>query len=155
VARLSDALRWYSHNALIHYASPHGLEQYSGAAWGTRDACQGPIEYFIAQQHDDLARSILLKTFSSQYMDTGDWPQWFMHDEYFDVAQHHSHGDIVVWPLKALALYLASTGDLGVLDVEAPYLAVDNKPTDLVETVSRHVEKTLYPWYGIDSLWRR
>lgn len=143
VARLSDALRWYSHNALIHYASPHGLEQYSGAAWGTRDACQGPFEYFIAQQHHGLARSILLKTFGSQYEDTGDWPQWFMHDEYFDIAQHHSHGDIVVWPLKALALYLAATGDTDILDVKAPYLTADNKPAAAQGTVAEHIEKTL------------
>lgn len=143
VARLSDALRWYSHNALIHYASPHGLEQYSGAAWGTRDACQGPFEYFIAQQHHGLARSILLKTFGSQYEDTGDWPQWFMHDEYFDIAQHHSHGDIVVWPLKALALYLSSTGDLDILNAEVPYLTADNKSAELVESIAKHIEKTL------------
>ena len=143
VARLSDALRWYSHNALIHYASPHGLEQYSGAAWGTRDACQGPFEYFIAQQHHGLARSILLKTFGSQYQDTGDWPQWFMHDEYFDIAQHHSHGDIVVWPLKALALYLEATGDLAILDAKAPYLMADNKPAAAQGTVAEHVQKTL------------
>jgi cellobiose phosphorylase len=143
VARLSDALRWYSHNALIHYASPHGLEQYSGAAWGTRDACQGPFEYFIAQQHHGLARSILLKTFGSQYVDTGDWPQWFMHDEYFDIAQHHSHGDIVVWPLKALALYLEATGDTAILDVNAPYLTADNKPAEAQGTIAEHVEKTL------------
>jgi cellobiose phosphorylase len=143
VARLSDALRWYSHNALIHYASPHGLEQYSGAAWGTRDACQGPFEYFIAQQHHGLARSILLKTFGSQYEDTGDWPQWFMHDEYFDIAQHHSHGDIVVWPLKALAMYLAATGDAAILEVQAPYLTADNKPAAAQGTVAEHIEKTL------------
>lgn len=143
VARLSDALRWYSHNALIHYSSPHGLEQYSGAAWGTRDACQGPFEYFIAQQHHGLARSILLKTFGSQYEDTGDWPQWFMHDEYFDIAQNHSHGDIVVWPLKALALYLEATGDTAILEVEAPYLTADNKPAAEQGTVAEHIEKTL------------
>jgi cellobiose phosphorylase len=143
VARLSDALRWYSHNALIHYASPHGLEQYSGAAWGTRDACQGPFEYFIAQQQHGLARSILLKTFGSQYEDTGDWPQWFMHDEYFDIAQHHSHGDIVVWPLKALALYLEATGDTAILDVKAPYLTADNQPAEAQGTVAEHIEKTL------------
>lgn len=143
VARLRDALCWYSHNALIHYASPHGLEQYTGAAWGTRDACQGPFEYFIAQQHHGLARSILLKTFATQYADSGDWPQWFMHDEYFDIAQQHSHGDIVVWPLKALALYLSSTGDLDILNVHLPYLGADNRPADLVEPLTGHIEKTL------------
>lgn len=143
VARLRDILRWYSHNALIHYASPHGLEQYTGAAWGTRDACQGPFEYFIAQQHHELARSILLKIFATQYVDSGDWPQWFMHDEYFDIAQRHAHGDIVVWPLKALAMYLSSTGDLEILNVNVPYLGADNQPADLVGSVAGHIEKTL------------
>lgn len=28
---------WYTHNMLVHYSVPHGLEQYGGAAWGTRD----------------------------------------------------------------------------------------------------------------------
>lgn len=143
IIRLSDALRWYSHNALIHYASPHGLEQYSGAAWGTRDACQGPFEYFIAQQHHELAKSILLKTFSSQYVDTGDWPQWFMQDEYFDVAQHHSHGDIVVWPLKALAMYLEATDDLSILSVQLPYLNPDNTKSDTFDSLAEHVDRTL------------
>ncbi|MGV2787626.1 cellobiose phosphorylase, partial [Clostridium perfringens] len=36
---------WYTHNMLVHYSVPHGLEQYGGAAWGTRDVCQGPVEY--------------------------------------------------------------------------------------------------------------
>ena len=143
IVRLSDALRWYSHNALIHYASPHGLEQYSGAAWGTRDACQGPFEYFIAQQHHGLAKSILLKTFSSQYVDTGDWPQWFMHDEYCDIAQNHSHGDIVVWPLKALAMYLDATGDFSIFDLELPYLNADNSLTNEAECLAGHVVRTL------------
>ena len=143
ISCLNDVLRWYSHNALIHYASPHGLEQYSGAAWGTRDACQGPFEYFIAQQHHGLARSILLKTFGTQYEDNGDWPQWFMHDEYFDIAQHHSHGDIVVWPLKALALYLATTGDSEILDVALPYLTAENQKSDCAESLIKHVDKAL------------
>ena len=143
MGRLSDALRWYSHNALIHYASPHGLEQYTGAAWGTRDACQGPFEYFIAQQHHDLARSILLKSLANQYEDTGDWPQWFMHDEYSDIAQNHSHGDIVVWPLKALALYLQTTRDLAILAEKVPYLTAKNKPATVQGTVAEHIEKAL------------
>jgi len=143
IVRLSDALRWYSHNALIHYASPHGLEQYSGAAWGTRDACQGPFEYFIAQQHHELAKSVLLKTFGSQYADTGDWPQWFMHDEYSDIAQHHSHGDIVVWPLKALAMYLEATGDRSILSVQLPYLNPDNTKADTSDSLAGHVHRTL------------
>ena len=44
VAALQDILPWYTHNALIHYLAPRGLEQYSGGGWGTRDVCQGPVE---------------------------------------------------------------------------------------------------------------
>jgi cellobiose phosphorylase len=143
VARLSDTLRWYAHNALIHYASPHGLEQYSGAAWGTRDACQGPLEYFIALQHHNLARSVLLKIFAAQYADNGDWPQWFMHDEYADIMQFHSHGDIVVWPLKALALYLDATGDTGILKVVVPYAMSTDQSYAEQSTIAEHVDKAL------------
>jgi cellobiose phosphorylase len=143
LSRLDDALRWYSHNGLIHYASPHGLEQYMGAAWGARDACQGPFEYFIAQQHHSLARRILLRTFSSQYSNTGDWPQWFMHDEYTHFAQHHSHGDVVVWPLKALGMYLNATGDQSILDEPLTYLNADNSCSDDAESLILHVERAL------------
>lgn len=38
---------WYTHNMLVHYASPHGLEQYSGAAWGTRDVCQDHLSFSV------------------------------------------------------------------------------------------------------------
>ena len=34
---------------LVHYLSPHGLEQFGGAAWGTRDVSQGPTEFFSCQ----------------------------------------------------------------------------------------------------------
>jgi 1,2-beta-oligoglucan phosphorylase len=34
-------LPWLVHDAMIHLTVPHGLEQYTGAAWGTRDVCQG------------------------------------------------------------------------------------------------------------------
>ena len=44
LARLNDVLRWYLVDGMIHYTTPHGLEQYSGAAWAVRDVCQGPVE---------------------------------------------------------------------------------------------------------------
>ena len=34
VQTLNLLSRWYTHNMLVHYLSPHGLEQYGGAAWG-------------------------------------------------------------------------------------------------------------------------
>ena len=41
--RIATALPWFAHDALIHYLSPRGLEQYSGGAWGSRDVTQGPV----------------------------------------------------------------------------------------------------------------
>lgn len=40
VQQMNQLTRWYTHNMLVHYLSPHGLEQYGGAAWGTRDVSQ-------------------------------------------------------------------------------------------------------------------
>ncbi len=44
-ASLNTIFPWMVHNALIHLSAPHGLEQYEGSAWGTRDVCQGPVEF--------------------------------------------------------------------------------------------------------------
>lgn len=93
---------WYTHNMLVHYSVPHGLEQYGGAAWGTRDVCQGPVEYFMATQKYDQVREILLTLYAHQYEDDGNWPQWFMFDKYTKIQQEESHGDIIVWPPKCL-----------------------------------------------------
>ena len=38
---------WLAHDAMVHLTAPHGLEQYTGGAWGTRDVCQGPIELLL------------------------------------------------------------------------------------------------------------
>ena len=48
VLKLNDIFKWYIHNAMVHYTIPHGLEQYCGGAWGTRDVCQGPVELLSA-----------------------------------------------------------------------------------------------------------
>lgn len=112
---------WYTHNMLVHYSVPHGLEQYGGAAWGTRDVCQGPVEYFMATQKYDQVREILKMVYSHQYEDEGNWPQWFMFDRYFAVQQEESHGDIIVWPLKVLSDYLTVTADYSILNERVPY----------------------------------
>src|SRR5690606_2187337 len=80
--QLSDTVFWYTHNALVHFASPHGLEQSNGAAWGTRDVLQGPVELFLTAQRFDLVRMILLRVFSRQFVENYDFPQWFMYDKY-------------------------------------------------------------------------
>jgi cellobiose phosphorylase len=112
---------WYTHNMLVHYSVPHGLEQYGGAAWGTRDVCQGPTEYFLATQKYGEVRDILKTVYSHQYKDDGSWPQWFMFDRYAAIQQEESHGDIIVWPLKVLSDYLAATKDYSILQEKVPY----------------------------------
>ncbi|GBF75240.1 cellobiose phosphorylase [Paenibacillus sp. 598K] len=144
VRRLDLLARWYTHNMLIHFASPHGLEQYGGAAWGTRDVCQGPAEYFLAMQRTDTVRDILATVYSHQYEHSGTWPQWFMFDQYSEIQQHESHGDIIVWPLKLLGDYLAATGDESVLDLELPYTDEDSFAfTEQRYPLRAHVERQL------------
>ncbi|WP_138495748.1 GH36-type glycosyl hydrolase domain-containing protein [Paenibacillus pinistramenti] len=112
---------WYTHNMLVHYSVPHGLEQYGGAAWGTRDVCQGPVEYFMATHNYQQVRDILKTLFAHQYEEDGNWPQWFMFDQYASIQQEESHGDIIVWPLKVVSDYLAATRDFAILDEQIPY----------------------------------
>ncbi len=135
--RLHDIVPWYLHNALVHYLSPRGLEQFSGGGWGTRDVCQGPLEMLLALDRPAPVRDLLRRVFSAQ--DTGgDWPQWFM---FFERERHtrasDAHGDIVFWPLVALARYLLATGDAALLDDLLPFH--DDAPAALWQ----HVERAL------------
>jgi 1,2-beta-oligoglucan phosphorylase len=108
VARLGEILPWFAHNALIHYLAPRGLEQYSGGGWGTRDVTQGPLEMLLALGRFEPVRDILIRVFKQQNPD-GDWPQWFMFFERErNIRPGDSHGDIVFWPVLALAQYLAA-----------------------------------------------
>src|SRR5262249_20908578 len=121
IARLEDILPWYVADALIHYLAPRGLEQYSGGGWGTRDVCQGPVELLLALGLGEPIRDILLRVFANQNPD-GDWPQWFM---FFAreraIRPGDSHGDIVFWPVLALAQYLLASDDASILDTTVPF----------------------------------
>ncbi|OWA33336.1 cellobiose phosphorylase [Saccharibacillus sp. O16] len=144
LARMNAAMWWYTHNMRIHYLSPHGLEQYAGAAWGTRDVCQGPVEYFMATGRYEIVREILLTVFSHQYEDDGSWPQWFMFDRYSSIRSGESHGDIIVWMLKALSDYLAATHDFDILDTPVPYTDRQTSlKTDHADSVRGHVQKEI------------
>ena len=137
-------LPWLAHDAMIHLTVPHGLEQYTGAAWGTRDVCQGPLEFMLALRHDETARDILTTLFAEQYRTRGDWPQWFMLPPYSNIRAGEAHGDIVVWPLKALCDYIEATGDLGILDISLPWRRDDDlKLTAETGTIREHVELLL------------
>ena len=140
INKINDLTIWYVQNALIHYASPHGLEQFSGAAWGCRDVCQGPFELFLTFAKYDIAKDILLKVYSRQFVSNYDWPQWFMFDEYANIQAEDSHGDVIVWPIKALSLYLKVTHDYAILNEKVPYFDFSlGKPSTKVDTIYNHV----------------
>ena len=123
LGRLQDMAPWLVHNALVHYLSPRGLEQFSGGGWGTRDVCQGPAEWLLALGRFDALRDLLCRVFSAQNTD-GDWPQWFMfYPRDAQVRAADSHGDIVFWPVLALADYLHASGDATLLDQVLPFHA--------------------------------
>jgi 1,2-beta-oligoglucan phosphorylase len=135
---------WYTHNMLVHYSVPHGLEQYGGAAWGTRDVCQGPTEYFMATQNYESVKEIIKTVYSHQYEDNGNWPQWFMFDQYYKIQQDDSHGDIIVWPLKVVSEYIGATNDYGILQEEIPYTERNGFAfTEEKETLLHHIRKEL------------
>jgi 1,2-beta-oligoglucan phosphorylase len=120
-AKLSDTVKWFAHHAMIHYAAPRGMEQYGTAAWGTRDVCQGALEFLLALGHDRAVADMLREVFAHQYQDTGTWPQWFMFDEFREVQGTESHGDIIFWPIKALCDYIEQTGDSRILEHQLCY----------------------------------
>jgi 1,2-beta-oligoglucan phosphorylase len=141
--RMAGIFPWFIHNALVHYLSPRGLEQYSGGGWGTRDVCQGPVELLLALGRFEPVRDLLCRVFSQQNAD-GDWPQWFMFFERErNIRPGDSHGDIVYWPVLALAQYLTATGDASLLDEPLPYFHPDSPDAAEKATVLHHVERAL------------
>ena len=141
VSAVAAALPWFTHNALIHYLAPRGLEQYSGGGWGTRDVCQGPVGLLTALDRHDEVRDVLLRVLRAQNA-RGDWPQAFEflpHDA--STGQLDSHGDVVYWPLLAVGEHLLTTGDAGLLDHEVPFVG-DDGATDPAP-VEAHLRRAL------------
>jgi len=137
-------LPWLAHDGMIHLTAPHGLEQYTGGAWGTRDVCQGSIELLLTLEHDQPVKEILRILFGQQYEKSGDWPQWFMLEPYSVVQDRESHGDIIVWPLKALCDYIEATGDFAFLDEPIAWRRDDNfEKSGRADPVSGHVDKLI------------
>jgi len=144
LARLDDVLRWYLHDAMVHFTTPHGLEQYSGAAMGLRDVCQGPVELLVATGHHASLRDLLLIVYEHQDQETGDWPQWFMFDRFREVRATGSHADIIHWPIKALCDYVEASGDLSILDEQVAYTDVRTKTvTAQTESIFAHTERQI------------
>jgi cellobiose phosphorylase len=88
-------------------------------------------------------RELLLRVFTAQNPD-GDWPQWFM---FFERERHirpgESHGDIVFWPLLALAEYLLASEDASVLDEIVPFFPSEGNDRAEQATLWAHVERAL------------
>jgi len=146
IEALASMLPWLAHNALVHYLSPRGLEQYSGGGWGVRDVCQGPLELLLAQGQTAPVRDLLVRVFSAQNSD-GDWPQWFM---FFArdaaIRASDSHGDVVFWPLLGLARYLVASGDAALLDTPLPYHDAPAEPLRAhVERAHRLIARRMIP----------
>ncbi|MHA3065407.1 GH36-type glycosyl hydrolase domain-containing protein [Lacticaseibacillus saniviri] len=137
-------IRWYAHDALVHLLSPHGLEQYGGAAWGTRDVSQGPTEFFAAFGHNKQIRELIVTIYQHQFVETGNWAQWFMYDEYAASFADESHGDVIVWPLKVVVDYLLATHDYGILDESLTYMSQKTKQsTQGKASLRQHITKQL------------
>ncbi len=140
IGLIKEILPWYGMNALTHYLTPYGLEQFSGAAWGTRDIAQGPIEMLLSLQKYAEAREILRIIFSNQERDGG-WPQWWMFDSYNEVRADSAHGDITYWILIALSNYLRATSDFAFLKEKLPYFQADRKLHSKVYSIRSHINR--------------
>jgi cellobiose phosphorylase len=147
IAAIREILPWYGMNALIHFLTPYGLEQFSGAAWGTRDVCQGPIDLLLCQEQYEPARQVLRMVFSNQEPGGG-WPQWWMFDRYQSVRADSAHGDVIYWCILALCSYIKASGDFSILQEPLPYFQPDDcrpdeaspaTPTPLFEHVARTI----------------
>jgi cellobiose phosphorylase len=142
IAAIREILPWYGMNALIHFLTPYGLEQFSGAAWGTRDVCQGPLELLLCQEKYDEAKQLLRILFSHQNPDGG-WPQWWMFDRYRSVRADGAHGDVVYWCILALCSYIKASGDFSILDEPLPYFQEEQATATATATLREHVDRTI------------
>ncbi|SFB72552.1 GH36-type glycosyl hydrolase domain-containing protein [Tropicimonas isoalkanivorans] len=139
---MTTLLPWLVHNGRVHAAVPHGLEQYTGAAWGTRDVCQGPVELLLSLRKDETVRDILIEVLSQQDEVRGDWPQWFMLEPYSFIRDSGAHGDVIIWPLKAVCDYVEETGDFAFLDSSVGWrreggLAASDQSSPVVDHLER------------------
>jgi 1,2-beta-oligoglucan phosphorylase len=80
---------------------------------------------------------------AQQHEARGDWPQWFMLEPYAAIRDRHSHGDVIVWPLKALCDYLEATNDLAFLGEPIAWRRDDFEKTARKDPVAAHVDKLL------------
>jgi cellobiose phosphorylase len=139
---IREILPWFGMNAITHFLTPHGLEQFGGAAWGTRDVAQGPLDFLLSLEKYDDARQVLRTIFSNQNTDGG-WPQWWMFDSFANIRAGDSHGDIYYWVIIGLSNYIRITGDLSILSEELPYFHEEGAAFAEKATVEEHIERLI------------
>ena len=67
-----------------------------------------------------------------------------MLEPYASIRDRHSHGDVIVWPLKAVCDYVEATNDLGFLDEPVAWRREDTfEKTERRDPVAAHLEKLL------------
>ena len=142
IAAIREIMPWYGMNALTHYLTPYGLEQFSGAAWGTRDISQGPFDLLLCMEKYNEARQILRIIFSNQNPDGG-WPQWWMFDSYSNIRADSSHGDVFYWCIIALSNYIKVTGDLKILDEMLPFYHEKGGSNAEKKRLSDHIDRLI------------
>jgi len=142
IAAIREILPWFSMNAITHFLTPHGLEQFGGAAWGTRDVSQGPFDLLMCLQKYSEARKLLLTIFSNQNSE-GDWPQWWMFDSYFNIRADDCHGDVYYWCLISLSNYMKVTGDFKILEELLPYYNEKGVAYAEKTLLSEHVKRLI------------
>ena len=141
IEAIKEILPWYGLNALTHFLTPHGLEQFGGAAWGTRDVSQGPFDLLLSMGKYEEARSLLLTIYANQH-EHGGWPQWWMFDSYSKIRANEAHGDIYYWVIIATAQYVRVTGDLTVFREVIPYFT-DNTDKQHVTSLKEHLDRLI------------
>ncbi len=142
IAAIREILPWYGMNAITHFLTPYGLEQFSGAAWGTRDISQGPFDLLLTMEKYDEAKQLLRIIFSNQNQDGG-WPQWWMFDSYTDIRADSAHGDVFYWCMIALGNYIRVTGDLAILDEILPYYHAPGEVPAEKAPLTGHIDRLI------------
>ena len=142
IAAIQEILPWFGMNAITHFLTPYGLEQFSGAAWGTRDIAQGPFDLLLCMEKYDEAKQVLRIIFSNQNTDGG-WPQWWMFDSYSNIRADSSHGDVFYWCIIALSNYIRVTGDLKLLGEILPYYHENGVAYAEKTPLSEHIDRLI------------
>ncbi|MFN2394195.1 MAG: GH36-type glycosyl hydrolase domain-containing protein [Bacteroidales bacterium] len=142
ISAFREILPWYGMNALIHYLTPYGLEQFGGAAWGTRDVSQGPVDLLLHLGKYEEARQVLKIIFSNQNKEGG-WPQWWMFDSYSHIRAGDAHGDVVYWCIIALSSYIKITGDAQFLDEVLPYFHGSDQDQPEESSLGEHLDRLI------------